>query len=106
MRGAAKYLDAEDNELLIRTATLDGFLLKRVARKLPVGATTSRYHLEWCELKGRTLYYTRRDAATGDSVGFTKKLRLGARARVLGAGGFFFFRGLMGLPSAEALVVA
>ena len=33
-----------------------------------------------CELKARTLYYTRRDPKSGDSIGFTKKLRLGTRA--------------------------
>lgn len=83
MRGASKYLDAEDNARLVEDAMIDGFLLKRVRRSVVgfSGVTRpTRYHLEWCEFKARTLYYTRRDPKSGDSIGFTKKLRLGTRA--------------------------
>ena len=45
-----------------------------------VRAHAKRLPRRRCELKARTLYYTRRDPKSGDSIGFTKKLRLGTRA--------------------------
>ena len=83
LRGASKYLDADDNARLVEEASIDGFLLKQVRRSvvgLPGVSRPTKFHLEWCELKARTLYYTRRDPKSGDSIGFTKKLRLGTRA--------------------------
>ena len=85
-RGSSKYLDEDDNDILVGDATVEGYLVKRVERRIEFLNNTfatkgaSKFHLEWCELRGRTLYYTRRDGATGNSLGFTKKLRLGARA--------------------------
>ena len=84
-RGASKYLDEDDTDALLGDATVQGFLLKKVERKLEFMRASvatpnqSSFHLEWCELRGRTLYYTRRDSVTGDSLGFTKKLCLGSR---------------------------
>ena len=78
LRGASKYLDADDNARLVEEASIDGFLLKQVRRSvvgLPGVSRPTKFHLEWCELKARTLYYTRRDPKSGDSIGFTKKLR-------------------------------
>ena len=126
LRGASKYLDADDNARLVEEGVDRRVLLKQVRRSVVWGcrgvSRPTKFHLEWCrrgvlchaidatlrlldgvrtattlyaiaararvtnaprrrcELKARTLYYTRRDPKSGDSIGFTKKLRLGTRA--------------------------
>ncbi len=51
LRGASKYLDADDNARLVEEASIDGFLLKQVRRSvvgLPGVSRPTKFHLEWC----------------------------------------------------------
>ena len=50
LRGASKYLDADDNARLVEEASIDGFLLKQVRRSvvgLPGVSRPTKFHLEW-----------------------------------------------------------
>ncbi|KAH8059912.1 hypothetical protein JL720_13722 [Aureococcus anophagefferens] len=80
-RGSSKYLDEDDNDILVGDATVEGYLVKRVERRIEflnnTFATGAPVPPRVVRAPGRTLYYTRRDGATGNSLGFTKKLRLG-----------------------------
>ena len=66
LRGASKYLDADDNARLVEEASIDGFLLKQVRRSvvgLPGVSRPTKFHLEWCCLGVRTSRH-RRDVAS------------------------------------------